>query len=106
MDYETKQDFSEKAINSMPKWAWGFLGTFIGVALTMQITGYNGSLNRVIEAHVKRIEKTADNLEQSTSRLDLIIKRIEGVESRVTVLESEFKLLKNHQTITDNKYHK
>lgn len=106
MDYETKEAFSEKAINSMPRWAWGFLGTFIGIALTMQITGYNGSLNRVIEAHVKRIERTADNLEQSTLKLDSIVRRIEGVEGRLTVLETELKIIKSHQFETDRKYHK
>jgi exonuclease VII small subunit len=106
MDYETKEAFSDRAINSMPRWAWGFLGTFIGIALTMQITGYNGSLNRVIEAHVKRIERTADNLEQSTSKLDSIVRRIEGVEGRLTVLETELKIIKAHQSETDRKYHK
>jgi hypothetical protein len=106
IDHYKKEAFSDRAINSMPRWAWGFLGTFIGIALTMQITGYNGSLNRVIEAHVKRIERTADNLEQSTLKLDSIVRRIEGVEGRLTVLETELKIIKSHQFETDKKYHK
>jgi flagellin-like hook-associated protein FlgL len=103
---KTESTFTDKAVNSMPRWAWGFLGTFIGIALTMQITGYNGSLNRIIEAHVKRIERTADNLEQSTSKLDSIVRRIEGVEGRLTVLETELKEIKSRQFETDKKYHK
>jgi flagellin-like hook-associated protein FlgL len=105
-DKNNVEAFSDRAINSMPRWAWGFLGTFIGIALTMQITGYNGSLNRIIEAHVKRIERTADNLEQSTSKLDSIVRRIEGVEGRLTVLETELKEIKSRQFETDKKYHK
>jgi hypothetical protein len=81
-------NFAERATNSMPKWAWGFLGTFIGVALTLQLTGYNGSLNRVIEAYVKRIERSADNLEITAQKFDVIIRRLDDSDAKLKSLNN------------------
>jgi exonuclease VII small subunit len=101
-----ESDFMAKATSAMPKWAWGILGSFIGIALTLQVTGYNGSLNRVIEAYVKRIEKSADNLEASAAKFDAIVKRMDSVEGRMTAAEQDIAALKKHQSNIDSKYHK
>jgi exonuclease VII small subunit len=103
---KAQADFMEKATSAMPKWAWGALGTFIGIALTLQLTGYNSSLNRVIEAYVKRIEKSADNLEASAAKFDAIVKRMDTAEGRITAVERDIDALKKHQSVIDSKYHK
>ena len=99
-------DFKDKAINSMPKFVWGFLGTFIGVALTLQLTGYNSSINRILEAQVKSIEKSSDSLEKTTVNLNSIIRRIENVEARTTNNERDILAIKQHQAEVDSKFHK
>jgi hypothetical protein len=97
--------FADKATNAMPKWAWGFLGTFIGVALTLQLTGYNGSLNRVIEAYVKRIEKSADNLEASAAKFDVIIKRLDDNDVQVRNLKVRVDAIERENKAIHKTYH-
>ena len=41
---EKMQGFADTALKAMPKWAWGALGTFIGVVLTLQFTGFEAQL--------------------------------------------------------------
>jgi predicted Zn-dependent protease with MMP-like domain len=106
MTLKKDSNFKDKAINSMPKFVWGFLGTFIGVALTLQMTGYNGSINRILEAYVKSIEKSADSLEKTTANLISVISRIENVEIRTTNNERDILMLKQHQAEVDAKFHR
>jgi hypothetical protein len=96
---DTLQDgFATKALNAIPAWALGALGLFMGVILTLQITGYNGAAIRLVEATVKRYEASAASIETSAGRLEAIASRLNSLETRVTALEL------NAQRI-DQKYH-
>lgn len=93
-----QEGFATKALNAIPPWALGFLGLFMGVILTLQITGYNGALIRVVEASTKRYEASAASLEDSAKRFEMIASRVTSLESRVTALEISV-------ARTDQKYH-
>jgi hypothetical protein len=95
---ELQDSFATKALNAIPPWALGFLGLFMGVILTLQITGYNGALIRVVEASTKRYEASAASLETSAQRLEQIATRLNSLDARVTALEI------NAQRV-DAKYH-
>jgi hypothetical protein len=95
---DIKENFAAKALNAIPSWALGFLGLFMGVILTLQITGYNGALIRVVEASTKRYEASATSLEASAQRFEQIVIRINSLETRVTALEI-------NAARTDQKYH-
>ena len=82
-----QEGFATKALNAIPPWALGFLGLFMGVILTLQITGYNGALIRVVEASTKRYEASAASLEDSAKRFEQIAARVSSLETRVTALE-------------------
>ena len=86
-DKELHDSFATKALNAIPSWALGFLGLFMGVILTLQITGYNGALIRVVEASTKRYEASAASLEDSAKRFEHIAARVSSLETRVTALE-------------------
>ena len=103
---EKMQGFADTALKAMPKWAWGALGTFIGVVLTLQFTGYNASLNRVIEAHVKRIEASVSSIDDSGKRLANLITAIEQHDKSIQVLTARVDKIEAKQTATDEKYHK
>jgi hypothetical protein len=98
-DTKEPAGFSEKLVNAIPRWAWGTLGIFFGVIMTLQITGYNSSLNRVIEAQVKRMERSVGSLEVVSLGLSKIAAQVSDLESRVTALES-------HSKFIDSKFHK
>jgi trehalose-6-phosphatase len=84
---DIQEGFAAKALNAIPSWALGFLGLFMGVILTLQITGYNGALIRVVEASTKRYEASAASLEDSAKRFEQIAARVTSLETRVTALE-------------------
>jgi hypothetical protein len=95
---ELQEGFATKALNAIPPWALGALGLFMGVILTLQITGYNGAAIRLVEATVKRYEASAASLETSAGRLEAIASRINSLETRVTALEI-------NAARVDQKYH-
>jgi hypothetical protein len=95
---DTQEGFAPKALNAIPAWALGFLGLCMGVILTLQITGYNGALIRVVEATTKRYEASASSLETSAQRFEQIASRVNSLETRVTALEV-------NAARTDMKYH-
>jgi trehalose-6-phosphatase len=90
--------FATKALNAIPPWALGALGLFMGVILTLQITGYNGAIVRIVEASTKRYEASAASLETSAKSFELIASRLSSLETRVTALEI-------NAARTDAKYH-
>jgi hypothetical protein len=95
---DIQEGFAAKALNAIPPWALGFLGLFMGVILTLQITGYNSALIRIVEASTKRYEASASSIETSAQRLELIVSRVSSLETRVTALEL-------NAARVDQKYH-
>lgn len=106
MQKKETQEFVSKATNAIPKWAWGVLGTFIGIMMTLQVTGYNGSLNRVIEAYVKRIEKSADTLDASAGKMADVLARLDRADNRLNALDSRVTTIEKHQAEIDRTFHK
>jgi trehalose-6-phosphatase len=95
---DIQEGFAAKALNAIPPWALGALGLFMGVILTLQITGYNGAIVRIVEASTKRYEASAASLETSAKSFELIVSRVSSLETRVTALEL-------NAARVDQKYH-
>jgi exonuclease VII small subunit len=78
---DSNKSFVEKALAAVPGWALGLLGLFAGGAAVLQVTGYNAPLQRIIEAHVKRLEQNTMALEANTVMLERVM-RIERRQDR------------------------
>ena len=75
MQKKEAQEFATKLTDAIPRWAWGVFGVFFGFMMTLQITGYNGPLSRVIEAYVKNIEAGAVAIDASASKMTSVLAR-------------------------------
>jgi uncharacterized protein (DUF608 family) len=81
--------FVNKALDSMPRFAWAFMGIMFAIVIFLMFSGLDGAFTRVVNAYATRIERSVEQLEAFSARVTTLETRVTSVEKRIEIIEAE-----------------
>jgi type II secretory pathway component PulJ len=78
-----------KALESMPRFAWAFMGIMFSIVIFLMFSGLDGAFTRVVNAYATRIERSVEQLEAFSTRVTTLEARITAAEKRIDPIETE-----------------
>jgi hypothetical protein len=78
-----------KALDSMPRFAWAFMGIMFAIVIFLMFSGLDGAFTRVVNAYATRIERSVEQLEAFSTRVTTLEARVTAVEKRIDTIETE-----------------